>query len=251
VRLVLPLLPALAASSPVVEGKITGLADSRMDFYRNNARRVPAVSGLVVPDAASSHDEYQERILRPVYEGLSPHDPEGILRHEWANARGCIARFDRSALEIRVLDVQETPRADLAVAALTTEVVRALVEERHLDRAGQDALATEGLAALLRRCIAEGEAATVDDPAYLAALGFDDGRPRRAGEVWRTLFEATDLDTGEFGPALRILLERGNLSRRIVQALGPAPSRARIEAVYRRLAACLAAGELFDPAHGI
>jgi hypothetical protein len=32
-----------------------------------------------------------------------------VLRHEWVNARGAIARFDRSAIEIRVLDVAECP----------------------------------------------------------------------------------------------------------------------------------------------
>ena len=44
-----------------------------------------------------------------IYRDLAPHDPEGVLRHEWVNARGAIARFDRMAIEIRVLDVQETP----------------------------------------------------------------------------------------------------------------------------------------------
>src|SRR5690606_7705226 len=41
IRLALPILPALAASSPLVEGRVTGLADSRLDFYRFNSRRLP------------------------------------------------------------------------------------------------------------------------------------------------------------------------------------------------------------------
>ena len=32
------------------------------------------------------------------------------------NSRGAIARFDRNAIEIRVIDVQECPKADLAIA---------------------------------------------------------------------------------------------------------------------------------------
>jgi gamma-glutamyl:cysteine ligase YbdK (ATP-grasp superfamily) len=44
-RMILPLLPALAASSPLVEGKLTGLMDTRVDVYRTNARRIPRAVG--------------------------------------------------------------------------------------------------------------------------------------------------------------------------------------------------------------
>lgn len=52
IRLILPILPALAASSPIVEGKQTGTVDNRLQYYRNNAMRVPSVSGLIVPEGA-------------------------------------------------------------------------------------------------------------------------------------------------------------------------------------------------------
>ena len=44
IRMVLPILPALAASSPVVEGRLTGLMDTRLEVYRTNSRRVPSVA---------------------------------------------------------------------------------------------------------------------------------------------------------------------------------------------------------------
>ena len=44
-RLVLPLLPALAASSPVVDGKPTGLMDYRLEAYRTNQARMPSITG--------------------------------------------------------------------------------------------------------------------------------------------------------------------------------------------------------------
>ena len=56
--------------------------------------------------------------------------PSGVLRHEWVNARGAIARFDRMAIEIRVLDVQETPLMDVAYAALIVDVLKFLCDER-------------------------------------------------------------------------------------------------------------------------
>src|SRR5690606_22899704 len=42
IRLVLPLLPALAASSPFVEGRASGLPVSRMAFDHGNSAKLPA-----------------------------------------------------------------------------------------------------------------------------------------------------------------------------------------------------------------
>ena len=52
-----------------------------------------------------------------MYDDIAPLDPDAVLQHEWLNARGAIARFDRNTIELRVLDVQECPRADLAICA--------------------------------------------------------------------------------------------------------------------------------------
>jgi hypothetical protein len=61
IRLLLPILPALAASSPVMDGRLTGRVDSRLDVYRHNARRVPQVSGRVVPERGPSTSPTNER----------------------------------------------------------------------------------------------------------------------------------------------------------------------------------------------
>ena len=76
---------------------------------------MPSLAGAVVPEPIFTQADYQA-LLASLYADLAPLDPDGTLHHEWVNARGCIARFDRMALEIRVLDVQECPRADLAIA---------------------------------------------------------------------------------------------------------------------------------------
>ena len=61
---------------------------------------------------------------------MARHDPDGVLRDEFLNSRGAIARFGRGSIEVRVIDVQECPRADLAVAVLVEGVLKLLVEER-------------------------------------------------------------------------------------------------------------------------
>jgi gamma-glutamyl:cysteine ligase YbdK (ATP-grasp superfamily) len=247
-RLILPLLPALAASSPVVEGQVTGILDTRVDVYRNNAKRVPSVSGLVIPEPVFTRKDYETKLLQKIYGDLAPHDPEGTLAHEWANARGCIARFERMAIEIRLLDLQECPRADIAIAAAVVGTLKRLVAETGARSSAQRAFSAEELVPLLSACTRDGEQARIDHPRYLEALGYPESGPARAGDVWRHLvsvLEASEPGFGEWKPALDVILNEGCLARRILTALGPAPSRARLEAVYRALSGCLDAGEMF------
>ena len=249
IRLVLPLMPALAASSPIVEGRATGILDNRLEFYRTNCARLPSVTGAVVPEPIFTRAAYEREILGRIYADLEPHDPEGILRDEWVNARGAIARFERSAFEIRVLDMQECPRADLASAALIVAAIRALVDERWIDVEGERRWPTERLARVFDACVREGERAVVCDHEYLEVFGFRGDRDATAGEVWRHLAASLMFGTPadkEWRRPLEILLERGPLARRILTALGPDPSRARLSQVYGRLCDCLDAGELFE-----
>ena len=60
-RALLPLMPALAASSPCLEGRISGYADTRLDVYATNARKVPSVCGSVVPEP--SRDSESARVV--------------------------------------------------------------------------------------------------------------------------------------------------------------------------------------------
>jgi len=253
VRVLLPLLPALVASSPLVEGRVTGLMDNRMDVYRQNAKRIPRVSGQVVPEAVFTHDDYQSEILQRIYHDIAPFDPEGILQFEWVNARGAIARFDRMALEIRVLDIQECAQADLATSALIIAAVRALVEERWASFEEQSGWAVEPLAAILRQVIAHGEEVSIDNPAFLALFGLKATGPVRIAELWQHLRSAlmpeSDANSREWQPALDIILDHGPLSRRLMQALGKRPDRTRILDVYGSLCDCLERGELFRGHH--
>jgi len=249
-RLVLPILPALAASSPVADGRRTGWCDTRLDVYRTNARRVPSVSGAVVPEPVFTRADYEGSLLRRVYDDLAPHDPSGVLRHEWVNARGCIARFDRGSIEIRVLDTQECPRADLAIATAAVAAVRGLVTGALSPVAEQRGWATEPLAAMLLETARDGDHAVLRDAAYLRALGHADDGPCSAGDLWRGVIERTLGQTGgpeaeAALPVLRHVLDRGCLARRIEERLDGDTSHGRLREVYFDLNRCLLADELF------
>jgi len=246
IRLVLPLVPALAASSPFEDGISKGFLDRRLENYRTICTRTPSVSGRVIPDTSHSRADYAARVLAPMYAEIAALDPAGVLRHEWLNSRGAIARFDRDAIEIRLVDVQECPQADLAIAALLVATVRALYRESSSSLADQQAIATETLYDTLLATMRDGDDGIVDDAAYLRTLGVS-GESLRAGDLWRQLVDASGDGTigAWWRPAVDMILSRGPLARRILRATGSDADRDRLRAVYRELCDCLAEGRMF------
>jgi carboxylate-amine ligase len=290
IRLLLPLMPALAASSPLLDGHVTGQLDNRLDVYRTNARRVPFCTGLVIPEPVFTKADYQRQILERMYADIGPLDPEGVLQHEFLNSRGAIARFERNSIEIRVLDVQECPAADLAICQAITSVLRALVAQRWTDLKTQQAFPTEPLADLFIEASRAADQAVIRDRAYLDLFGFpDDSCTMR--ELWHHLVQslgilAEDSDcqrrsaccrerdqrkSGQpsslpqqaigrcstcpvtcssglevtWQDALKVILDRGPLARRILASLDVDAEAEPLDEIYRELCNCLAAGRVF------
>lgn len=248
VRLVLPVVPALAASSPIADGKPAGWADYRMHVYADNAREIPSIAGMVIPETITSRAAYEKRILAPMYRAIAPHDPAHVLRHEWLNSRGAIARFERNAIEIRVADTQECPLADLAVAAAVCAAVRRLYRGDEALLVEQQEMRTEALAAIFQACIRDAEQSVIEDAGYLQLLGFPAQRCT-AQELWTHLTAQLAVDdplhASLWNGPLRVILQQGTLAHRILRAVGPQCTRARLETVYRRLCECLHEGRMF------
>lgn len=248
IRLILPLLPGLAASSPIADGRVTGLLDTRLETYRHNSKRVPSVAGRVIPERAFTRAAYEREILGRIYTDLAPLDAGGILRDEWANARGCIARFGRGSIEIRVLDVQECPKADLAIAAAVEGVLRDLVSERWSSTSAQQAVEVAPLADLFEHAIREGEETPVNDRGYLDCFGLGAAVGAPIREVWSALVDRSVSSREELAWAvggLRTILEEGSLARRMLATLGtPTPSREAMRALALRLCECLEQGTM-------
>lgn len=243
IRIVLPILPALAASSPLVEGRPSGWMDTRMHMYAGNAPGFPEITGTIVPENVTSRAAYTTLILQPMYRAIAAHDPQRMLQHEWLNSRGAIARFSRNAIEIRVIDTQECVGADLAIAAATAAAVRSLYEADTLE--AQQDIPTRTLANILHACIRDGERAHLDEPAYLRLLGI--GRACSAGDLWqRWLERLPGIETVHHAP-LQTIVEHGPLARRILLAVNGDYSRRNLETVYRALCDCLREGRVFVP----
>ncbi|MSR22149.1 MAG: glutamate--cysteine ligase [Gemmatimonadetes bacterium] len=264
VRAILPLLPAVAASSPILDGRVQEALDQRMVEYGQNSRRIPSVAGAVVPDAVDTQKDYEREILGPIYRDLALHDPDGTLRHEWVNARGAIARFERDTIELRILDTQECPAADLSVVRAVTGVVNQLCS-RILD--GDERphrLGTDELAGVLDLVIRKAEGARLESVRYMEALGLPKAaKVRWARDVWWELLdrappvpwegEGPERDGDGRDPLLTIL-EEGSLASRIVRSLGPrrdpdellrGRDRDQLREIYGELADCLARNRVF------
>lgn len=249
IRMLLPILPGLAASSPMMEGRVTGLMDNRLEVYRTNSRKLPSMTGRVVPEQVFTHADYDRQVFQNIYKDLEPLDPEGVLRHEWANARGAIARFSRGSIEIRVLDVQECPRADLAMVALIVQTLKDAVRQRWRTLDQQKAWTVDQLEPIFLNCVKHADEAVIEDEEYLRAWGFtprSDGKPATARDLWRHL-EAAAAD--HLSPCdrecLATILNHGTLARRITSALGTNPDKQTMLNVYDKLAHCLGEGKMF------
>lgn len=248
VRLLLPILPAIAASSPIAEGGYSGFLDFRMANYCEHQLKVPSTIGRVIPETVSSAAAYEAKILAPMYREIAALDPEEMLQHEWLNARGEIPRFDRNAIEIRVIDTQECSSADFAIAAAAINIVHALYSEAYAPLVEQQSITTEALVGIMHDCIRDAEQAVIDNAEYLRLMGFPD-TDCTAGVLWRHLIESAMPVEPRQGKScretLQAILREGPLARRILNAIGSDFSRRRLETVYRELCDCLDEDRMF------
>lgn len=121
-------LPAISASSPIYEGTNGQDMDNRLQFYKVNQKEIPSITGDVIPEYASSFSQYKHDVIERYSEDLAKAGADKtLLYREWVNSRGVIFRFDRSALEVRVMDEQECIKSDVALACFVRAVLRGLI----------------------------------------------------------------------------------------------------------------------------
>ena len=121
-------LPAITASSPIYEGKAGPDIDNRLQFYKVNQKEIPSITADVIPEYATSFSQYKRDVIVRYSEDLAKAGADKtLLWREWINSRGVIFRFDRSALEIRVMDEQECVKSDVALSCFIRAALRGLI----------------------------------------------------------------------------------------------------------------------------
>jgi gamma-glutamyl:cysteine ligase YbdK (ATP-grasp superfamily) len=123
-------LPAISASSPIYEGKIGEHIDNRLHFYMTNQKEIPSITGDVIPERIFSFKQYRKEIIEKYSLDLAKAGVDDcILNKEWVNSRGVILRFDRRALEIRIMDEQECIKSDVALSCFVRALLRSFLKE--------------------------------------------------------------------------------------------------------------------------
>ncbi|MEQ1904408.1 MAG: glutamate-cysteine ligase family protein [Pirellulaceae bacterium] len=248
IRILLPLLPALAASSPVADGHLAGQLDYRLEVYRNNSRKIPSITGRVIPEPIFTEADYDREIFQRNYRDIAPFDPEGILQQPFLNSRGAIARFERGAIEIRVLDIQECVTADVAICEFIGRALELFVRETSVSYQSQQAVAVDPLADLFLEVIRKGERAVVEAPELFEIYGIK--HPTSVAEIWHSLLERVEKSFGPMSMStatrqtIRAILEHGPLARRIVQQLGG--DSGMLPDIYLELCECLERNQMFS-----
>jgi len=174
-RSLMPFLVAVTASSPMVEGRLTGVMDNRLLYYRQNQSRVPLICNNMIPERLSSKRQHND-ILESIYAELR--DIGGHeLCHEWIDSRGVVIRPHRECLELKACDEQECLRSDMAVTAFVLSLLRAdldLEDDRDSLLDMNEAAIRSGTSScrpeLLRLYDRAFEAATAEERSYLPLI---------------------------------------------------------------------------------
>lgn len=240
--LLIPYLPAIAASTPIFDGVLQDSADSRLVWLTRHQQRVPESMGRIVPEYITSIADYRKRILKPMYNALDQMVDAGAIRHEFFNSRSAILRFARRAFEIRALDTQECIKMDVALAAFVRGALAGLTRDlldRRLELPDHATLVHD-----LHECIRDGSGAMVRAPHCNPGSA-----PMHVRDVLRRLLDMSVEHAAEsdahYLEQVRSIIEAGSLSERIRHRLAPYASegpdvfREQVGIVYGELADAL------------
>ena len=224
-------LPAISASSPIYEGKTGPYVDNRLWFYKTNQVEVPSIIGDVVPEYTASFNQYKKEIIGKYSQDLARAGAgQTLLFKEWVNSRGVIFRFDRGALEVRVLDEQECIKSDVALSCFIRAALRGLIANQ------AELLSHDILVSDFNSAISEGLNGMVLHP-----------KGKTARDVCRHLFkiasENADEDEKQYLWMVRKRIESGNLSElvreRVTRRAQKTDLMEAVRSVYSTLIKCL------------
>ncbi len=230
-------LPAITASSPIFEGNFGPDLDNRLQFYKVNQKEVPSIAGEVIPQYVSSLSQYKREVIGRYSADLAAAGAnKTLLNREWVNSRGIIFRFDRCALEVRVMDEQECVKMDVALSCFIRSALRGLITS-NVELSPHEVLVRD-----FNAVVKDGLNAEVSSPHGKTA--------RHVCEYYYKLaVEHADADEKKYLPLVRRRIQEGNLSELIrARVQSRAEKRVFHEAivdVYSTLINCLCANEPF------
>ena len=224
-------LPAVAASSPIYEGKMREQVDNRLKFYKINQKEVPSIAADIIPEYITSLKQYKHEIIGRYSNDLSKLGVDRtLLQKEWVNSRGAIFRFDRCAIEVRVIDEQECIKSDVALSCFIRSALKGLLAS-NAELIPHDVLVHD-----FNEVIKYGLIAKTQNP-----------HGRNAQQVCRHIFKLAsnnaDNNEKEYLWLIKRRIEEGNLSQiiraKVLQRSQKTSLHEAILNVYSKLIKCL------------
>ncbi|QQR86391.1 MAG: hypothetical protein IPJ76_17670 [Flavobacteriales bacterium] len=245
VRVLLPILPALSAASPIIEGRVGPSLDMRLVLQSQRFSAWSALAGPLIPEAVFTRDEYYRTVFTPIVKALADagmHDTADIMAMD---SRSATASFDPDHIELKVLDGQESIGANMALAELVVAVLRKLCNGRWISTYVQRAWDAADLTEILQNVLRKGAQGVIDNQQYLRTFGCD-AASMSAGQLWKHIIAQVgkQLPTGSRDHAMFVLRE-GCLAQRILGATGSGPDERKLVSVYERLRTSLISDEAF------
>ena len=220
--LIIPYLPALAASSPLLEGELGDAVCNRLAHILTHQVKIPETQGQLVPEWCESLSGYRRDILEPMFEAIDRLPDSKAIRGDFLNARGAVIKFVRNSLEVRVLDTQECVKLDVAIASFTRWALAQLAGE--LRRGTLERPPHAKLVEDLHACVQSGSEARVWAP-HLPELERDaEGRAsvQAVLEAMRVrATQAAPADEQDYLELVGRMIPRGSLSEAIRAQLLP------------------------------
>ena len=227
VRLILPLIPALTSSSPIIGNTFSGKLDNRLDVYKNICSC--SAENSIIPESITN---------RPVLEnnksGVFSYNAESKSIRKDNNLCGISADFDSGIIDIGIFDIQESAHADISIARFITFVLEILVncESGAEKQASAD---TQELSELFSRVLSRGMFTVVENREYLEMLGIKNQDKMSLWGIWMLFAKRVKDYAGVKIPSIENILKTGSLSERILKSI----EKKSMHETYNELADCL------------
>lgn len=177
VRVEAPLYLALSASSPFVDGKVTGYHSTRWGIFPQTPAHVPLFE---------SHADHIEWVNKQIAAGTMQN-----VRHLWVSVRpnGANRPYDLNRLELRICDLVTDPIALLAITALLEARLLQLIQDPKLDPLQLSSLPANSRAEDLLSITAENEIAAARQSLDAQLTHWQDGRKILARDWIKEMYQ--------------------------------------------------------------
>ena len=226
IRLEAPLYLALSASSPFLDGEVTGYHSTRWHLFPQVPDRVPLFE---------SHPHF----IRWTEEQLAAGTMQNV-RHLWISVRpnGPCRPYDLNRLELRICDLVVDPIALLAVTALLEARLHQVMTDPNLDPLTSSNLRASTRAEDLLAIVEENEAAVSRNSLDALVRHWQDGRQILAREWIEQLYAEAAIVSKQRGfscflSPVRKILREGNTAQQwlALSELGLSPRQILIQGI--------------------